>query len=26
LLANLPCIVVQRHNRGRFLRVLDHTA
>lgn len=25
LAANLPCILVQRYNRGRFLRVLGHT-
>ena len=23
LAANLPCILVQRYNRGRFLRVLE---
>jgi glycosyl-4,4'-diaponeurosporenoate acyltransferase len=26
LLANLPCIMVQRYNRSRFLRVLAHAA
>lgn len=25
LAANLPCILVQRYNRGRFLRVLERT-
>jgi glycosyl-4,4'-diaponeurosporenoate acyltransferase len=25
LAANLPCILVQRYNRARFLRILEHT-